>query len=230
VEIKMSESKTNKFSSVFKENKDLIRLAIECFVLLGVFYYFNKKILKLSKHIEEISQKLELQDDLIEKQNLTITELHLNTQNVPTMSEAFYPFKDNTPAIAKKKVEFELFSDKPSTTAKVTKKASPQVTPAKVAPSPKATVQAPVAKSKEVQTPMQPTQTPRPRPTAQVEIPDILRFLNMPTRIPEQSTQEIEILSGDDDEDIVEEVVEIVEQNEEEDLDKELESEMKDLD
>ena len=80
----MSEVKSKKsFTDMFKDNKEIFIVVFEFAIIVGLFYYFNKKISKLSKHIEEISQKIELQDDVLEKQNLTITEitLHLNSRS-----------------------------------------------------------------------------------------------------------------------------------------------------
>ena len=63
-------SKLSMFAS-----KESIRTIIEIVVLIGVCYYFNKKHAKTFKHLEEMSQRLEDQEDMIEKQNAVIKDL-----------------------------------------------------------------------------------------------------------------------------------------------------------
>jgi hypothetical protein len=68
---------TNSVSSKLSmfASKESIRTIIEIVVLIGVCYYFNKKHAKTFKHLEEMSQRLEDQEDMIEKQNATIKDL-----------------------------------------------------------------------------------------------------------------------------------------------------------
>ena len=68
-----ADSIASKFSMF--TNKDSIRTIIEIIVLIGVCYYFNSKHSKTFKHLEEMSQRLEDQEDMIEKQNLLIKDL-----------------------------------------------------------------------------------------------------------------------------------------------------------
>ena len=63
-------SKLSMFAS-----KESIRTIIEIIVLIGVCYYFNKKHAKTFKHLEEMSQRLEDQEDMFEKQNAVIKDL-----------------------------------------------------------------------------------------------------------------------------------------------------------
>lgn len=216
MEIKMSDSKSKRFSDMFRDNKEVVRLVIECVVLVGIFYYFNKKISKLSKHIEEISQKLELQDDLIEKQNFTITELTLNLNSKAKSTPVQQPF-----------FQFEQ-KEEPKKVKKVTTEQQPKPILKPVPETPKRQPRpAPVPE------PPTPVETPRVKfATPRVETPevDIFQFLHRPQSRPvQQPTQEIEILEGEHEEDgEIEEVKES--ETEEELLDKELENEMKDLD
>ncbi len=220
----MSDSKSKKFSDMFRDNKEVIRLLIECAVIVGILYYFNKRISNLSKHIEEISQKLELQDDIIEKQDLTITELSLHLNSKPKSSQqAQQPF-----------FQFEQ------------KQEQPKVNKVSPAPKPilKSVPQPQVPKSQTKQVPNQPppppqappaSETPRvkfvtPRSERVPEI-DIFKFLNTQQHQsrPIQTTQEIEILGeGEGEEEEIQEVQ--PNETEEELLDKELQNEMKDLD
>ena len=68
---------TNSVSSKLSmfASKESIRTIIEIVVLIGLCYYFNKKHAKTFKHLEEMSQRLEDQEDMIEKQNAAIKEL-----------------------------------------------------------------------------------------------------------------------------------------------------------
>ena len=68
---------TNSVSSKLSmfASKESIRTIIEIVVLIGVCYYFNKKHAKTFKHLEEMSQRLEDQEDIIEKQNAAIKDL-----------------------------------------------------------------------------------------------------------------------------------------------------------
>ena len=47
------------------ENKQIIHIAAEILVLVGITFYFSSKNKKLSEHIEDLSQRLEDQEDLI---------------------------------------------------------------------------------------------------------------------------------------------------------------------
>lgn len=216
----MSDSTSKKFSNMIRENKEVIRLVIECVVLVGVFYYFNKKISNLSKHIEEISQKLELQDDLIEKQNLTITELSLNLNSkVKSTQQAtqqpFFQFEQKEEPKKVKKVTPEPKPILKSTTPSIPKPQAQQV-PVPEAPPPPP-----------IETPRVKFATPRAESAPEI---DIFQFLNRQQTRPVQSTQEIEILEEQESE-AEEEIQEVKPvETEEERLDRELESEMKDLD
>ena len=49
------------------QNKQMIHVASELVVLVGVVYYFNKKNKKLMSYIEDLSQRFEEQEDVIQK-------------------------------------------------------------------------------------------------------------------------------------------------------------------
>jgi len=217
----MSDSTSKKFSNMFRDNKEVIRLVIECVVLVGVFYYFNNKISNLSKHIEEISQKLELQDDLIEKQNLTITELSLNlnskvksTQPQQQTQQPFFFEQKEEPKKVKKVTPEPKPILKSTTSTPPTPKPQPKQVPVPEAPPPP------------IETHRVKFATPRAESTPEI---DIFQFLHRQQTRPVQSTQEIEILEEQESE--AEEIQEVKPvETEEERLDRELENEMKDLD
>ena len=49
------------------ENKQIIHIATEIVALMGIIFYFSSKNKKLLSHIEDLSQRLEEQEDLIQK-------------------------------------------------------------------------------------------------------------------------------------------------------------------
>lgn len=65
------------------ENKQIIHIAAEILVLVGITFYFSSKNKKLSEHIEDLSQRLEDQEDLIKKHEQIIRQLvqRINSTN-----------------------------------------------------------------------------------------------------------------------------------------------------
>jgi cell division protein FtsB len=57
-------------------NKDMIRIAVEVIVFIGICYYFNAKNTKTLKHIEDLSQRIEEQEDENEKMRNTVHEMN----------------------------------------------------------------------------------------------------------------------------------------------------------
>ena len=65
------------------ENKQLIHIASEIVALVGLTFYFNQKNKKLLGHIENLSQKIEEQEDLLQKHEHVIKKMveFINDQN-----------------------------------------------------------------------------------------------------------------------------------------------------
>lgn len=57
------------------ENKQIIHIATEIVALIGIIFYFSSKNKKLLEHIEDLSQRLEDQEDLIQKHEQIIRQL-----------------------------------------------------------------------------------------------------------------------------------------------------------
>jgi len=57
------------------ENKQIIHVASEIVVLTGITFYFSQKNKKLVGHIEDLSERLEEQEDLIQKHEQVIRKL-----------------------------------------------------------------------------------------------------------------------------------------------------------
>lgn len=54
------------------ENKQMLHIGAEIVSLVGVVYYFSRKNTELLKHIEEITQRLDEQEEIIAKQDQVI--------------------------------------------------------------------------------------------------------------------------------------------------------------
>jgi hypothetical protein len=57
------------------ENKQIIHIATEVVVLMGITFYFSSKNKKLFKHIEELSHKVEDLEDILQKHEQIIRQL-----------------------------------------------------------------------------------------------------------------------------------------------------------
>ena len=57
------------------ENKQIIHIASEIVILLGLTFYFNQKNKKLLGYIEDLSQRVEEQEDLLQKHEEIIKKL-----------------------------------------------------------------------------------------------------------------------------------------------------------
>jgi hypothetical protein len=57
------------------ENKQMIHIASEIVVLVGLTFYFNQKNRKLMSHIEDLAQKIEEQEDLLQKHEQIIKKM-----------------------------------------------------------------------------------------------------------------------------------------------------------
>jgi hypothetical protein len=71
--------------SKLKENKQMIHIASEIVALVGLTFYFNQKNKKLMGHIENLAQKIEEQEDLLQKHEHIIKKMleFMNDQNTP---------------------------------------------------------------------------------------------------------------------------------------------------
>ena len=65
------------------ENKQIVHIATEIVVLIGITFYFSSKNKKLLEHIEDLSQRLEEQEDMIQKHEQIINHLVQVINNRP---------------------------------------------------------------------------------------------------------------------------------------------------
>jgi hypothetical protein len=68
------------------EHKQIIHIATEIVALIGIIFYFSSKNKKLLEHIEDLSQRLEDQEDLIQKHEQIIRQLVQAVNKVPQLS------------------------------------------------------------------------------------------------------------------------------------------------
>lgn len=57
------------------DNKQIIHIVVEIVIILGIFFYFSQKNKKLMKHINDLTQRLEEQEDIIQKHEQMINKL-----------------------------------------------------------------------------------------------------------------------------------------------------------
>jgi len=64
------------------ENKQMVHIASEVVILVGLTFYFNQQNKKLKGHIEDLAQRVEEQEDLFQKHEQVIRKLveHINQQ------------------------------------------------------------------------------------------------------------------------------------------------------
>ena len=85
------------------ENKHIIHIASEIIVLLGITFYFNVKNKKIMEHIHDLSQRIEEQEDLLQKHEQVIKKLvefirkQEESANAPTYSLPNSQRKKSTP-------------------------------------------------------------------------------------------------------------------------------------
>ena len=69
-------------SKLFTDNKQMIHILSEVVVLVGLTFYFNQKNKKLMAHIEDLAQRMEEQEDLLQKHDQLLKQIveHISKQ------------------------------------------------------------------------------------------------------------------------------------------------------
>jgi prefoldin subunit 5 len=92
-----------------KSNKEVIRIIAEVLVFIGICYYFNSKNTKTLKHIEDLSQRLEEQEDENEKMRNTISTLTNSVDELTrAISQKTEPFKPKNTSVRKQPVIIDI--------------------------------------------------------------------------------------------------------------------------
>lgn len=103
------------------DNKQLIHIASEVVVLLGVVFYFSSKNKKLSGHIEELAQRIEEQEEHIQKIETTFqqmsTALNSVIQRVQETDRAVDLISKDVVLLTDKFVQEEVETLKPTKSA-----------------------------------------------------------------------------------------------------------------
>ena len=91
------------------ENKQMIHIVSEIVVLVGLTFYFNQKNRKLMSHIEDLAQKIEEQEDLLQKHEEIIKKMvvFINQQNQNSTPSVFVqkqPIKTKTKKVSVQEV------------------------------------------------------------------------------------------------------------------------------
>lgn len=68
--------------STLFEKKEIIHIASEIIVIVGIVYYFNQKNKKLLTHIEDLVQRIEDQEDMLQKHEQIIKSLVENLNRI----------------------------------------------------------------------------------------------------------------------------------------------------
>jgi hypothetical protein len=79
-------------SKLFENKQQLVHIASEVVVLLGLTFYFNSQNKKLTGHIEDLAQRIEEQEDLIQNHETIIKQLveqvnKLGQRKQPTVTQ-----------------------------------------------------------------------------------------------------------------------------------------------
>lgn len=107
------------------ENKQMIHIVSEVVVLIGLTFYFNQKNKKLLNHIEDLAQRIEEQEDLLQKHETIIKKL------VSSINELHA--KNPSQPLPKNVMGKSVSKASPKVSPKVSPKASPKASP-KVSP------------------------------------------------------------------------------------------------
>ena len=98
-------------SKLMENKQQMVHIASEIVVLFGLTFYFNQKNKKLMSHIEDLAQKVEEQDDLLQKHEQVIKKMiDFINQNPPqpvlvqTQTEHHKPKKNAVREVNKKEV------------------------------------------------------------------------------------------------------------------------------
>lgn len=78
------------------ENKQLIHIATEAVALVGISVYFSQKNKQLMGHMSDISQRIEEQEDIIQKHELELERLTMLVNQMMNMN-ANYDNRKNPP-------------------------------------------------------------------------------------------------------------------------------------
>ena len=84
------------------ENKQMVHIVSEVIVLIGLTFYFNQKNKKLMNHIEDLAQRIEEQEDLLQKHENIIKKLVASVNELQGNNSAVQNHKNVSQESSKK--------------------------------------------------------------------------------------------------------------------------------
>ena len=97
------------------ENKQIIHIASEIVAFASLIYYFNQKNKKLLSHIQDLSQKMEEQAELLQKHEEVITKMtvFINQQKINSSSSETDSFNKKEQSKNRKKEPIKVVKSEP---------------------------------------------------------------------------------------------------------------------
>ena len=78
------------------DNKQIIHIVSEIVIILGITFYFTQKNKKLMNHINDLTQRIEEQEDILQKHEQIITKLSSMIEELNSRKSGFFSM-DNFP-------------------------------------------------------------------------------------------------------------------------------------
>ena len=81
------------------DNKQIIHIVSEIVIILGITFYFSQKNKKMMNHINDLTQRIEEQEDILQKHEQMIAKLSSIIDELNSRQRGFYPmdnFKKET--------------------------------------------------------------------------------------------------------------------------------------
>jgi len=73
------------------DNKQIIHIVSEIVIILGITFYFTQKNKKLMNHINDLTQRIEEQEDILQKHEQMITKLSSMIEELNSRKSGFFP-------------------------------------------------------------------------------------------------------------------------------------------
>jgi hypothetical protein len=78
------------------DNKQIIHIVSEIIIIVGIVFYFTQKNKKLMNHINDLTQRIEEQEDILQKHEQMITKLSSMVEELNNRNSGFFQM-DNFP-------------------------------------------------------------------------------------------------------------------------------------
>ena len=81
------------------DNKQIIHIVSEIVIILGITFYFSQKNKKIMNHINDLTQRIEEQEDVLQKHEQMISKLTTIIDEFNSKQSGFYPMDNFTKEI-----------------------------------------------------------------------------------------------------------------------------------